>query len=46
MAYIDAKRAVVTGQYGKGSWVMIVGLATGVRTPFHEGSQPSVQPVR
>jgi TolB protein len=46
MAYLDAKRAVVTGQYGKGSWVMIVGLAGGARTPFHEGSQPSVQPVR
>jgi hypothetical protein len=24
----------------------VVGLATGARTPFHEGSQPSVQPVR
>ncbi|MCM4078936.1 TolB family protein [Paractinoplanes hotanensis] len=46
LAYIDAKRAVATGQYGKGSWVMIVGLATGVRIPFREGSQPSVQPVR
>ncbi|MCO8273079.1 hypothetical protein M1L60_21010 [Actinoplanes sp. TRM 88003] len=46
MAYIDAKRAVATGQYGKGSWVMVVSLATGARIPFHEGSQPSVQPVR
>ncbi|WP_250033456.1 TolB family protein [Paractinoplanes maris] len=46
MAYLDTKRAVVTGQYGKGSWVLVVGLATGARAPFHEGSQPSVQPVR
>jgi TolB protein len=45
MAYLDTNRAVVTGQYGRGSWVMVVGLATGASTPFHEGSQPSVQPV-
>jgi hypothetical protein len=25
---------------------MLVNLATGARTPFHQGSQPSVQPVR
>jgi TolB protein len=46
MAYLDARRAVVTGQHGGGSWVMIVGLPTGARVPFHSGSQPSVQPVR
>ena len=46
MAYLDATRAVATGQYAGGSWVLVVGLATGVRTPFHQGSQPSVQPVR
>jgi TolB protein len=45
MAYVDASKAVATGQHGKGSWVMIVGLADKARTPFHEGSQPSVQPV-
>lgn len=44
MAYLDSKRAVATGQYGKGSWVMVVDLGTGSRMPFHEGSQPSVQP--
>jgi hypothetical protein len=46
MAYLDATRAVATGQNAGGSWVMIVGLANGSRMPFHSGSQPSVQPVR
>ena len=46
MAYLDAGRGVATGQVGGGSWVVVVGLATGVRVPFHAGSQPSVQPVR
>ena len=46
MAYLDATRGVVTGQYAGGSWVMVVGLSTGTRAPFHSGSQPSVQPVR
>jgi Tol biopolymer transport system component len=46
MAYLDTSRAVVTGQYGGGSWVMVVNLANGQRVPFHSGSQPSVQPVR
>ena len=46
MAYLDATRGVVTGQYAGGSWVMVVGLTTGTRAPFHSGSQPSVQPVR
>jgi Tol biopolymer transport system component len=47
MAYLDATRGVVTGQNGAGggSWVVIVGLADGSRTPFHAGSQPSVQPL-
>ncbi|WP_240670427.1 hypothetical protein [Actinoplanes solisilvae] len=46
LAYLDANRAVATAQYGKGSWVMVVNLATKARTPFREGSQPSVQPTR
>ncbi|HEY0001532.1 MAG TPA: hypothetical protein VGB74_13835 [Actinoplanes sp.] len=46
MAYLDAKRAVATGPYAGGSWIVIVGLADGSRVPFHAGSQPSVQPVR
>jgi len=45
MAYLDATRGVATGQNGKaGSWIVIVGLADGSRTPLHPGSQPSVQP--
>jgi Tol biopolymer transport system component len=46
MSYLDATRGVATGQNAGGSWVMVVGLADGTRTPFHAGSQPSVQPVR
>jgi TolB protein len=46
LAYVDATRAVATGTYRNGSWIMMVNLATGARTPFHQGSQPSVQPVR
>ncbi len=46
MAYVDATRGVATGQYKGGSYVMVVGLANGTRTPFHAGSQPSVQPIR
>jgi dipeptidyl aminopeptidase/acylaminoacyl peptidase len=46
MAYVDATRGVVTGQYRGGSWVLVVNLSTGTRTPLHAGSQPSVQPTR
>jgi dipeptidyl aminopeptidase/acylaminoacyl peptidase len=46
MAYLDARRAVVTGQVNGGSWVVVVGLVDGTRLPFHAGSQPSVQPTR
>jgi len=45
LAYLDAGRAVVTGQYRGGSWIVIVGLADGARTPFHPGSQPTVRPM-
>jgi dipeptidyl aminopeptidase/acylaminoacyl peptidase len=45
MAYVDATRGVATGQNNGGSWVLVVGLAGGARTPFHQGSQPSVQPI-
>jgi len=44
MAYLDATRGVATGQNAGGSWVIVVGLGNGSRTPFHTGSQPSVQP--
>ncbi|GGQ54607.1 hypothetical protein GCM10010166_24460 [Couchioplanes caeruleus subsp. azureus] len=46
LAYVDSARAVATGTYRNGSWVMVVNLTTGARTPFHQGSQPSVQPKR
>jgi TolB protein len=46
MAYLDAKRAVATGPYAGGSWIMVVGLVDGSQVPFHSGSQPSVQPAR
>ena len=46
LAYVDSTRGVVTGTHKSGSWVMVVNLATGARTPFHQGSQPSVQPKR
>ncbi|GAB1641854.1 hypothetical protein KRMM14A1259_22770 [Krasilnikovia sp. MM14-A1259] len=45
LAYVDAGKAVVTGQYRGGSWVLVLDMRTGARTPFHAGSQPSVQPV-
>lgn len=45
LAYLDARRAVVTGQRTGGSWVLILDLATNARTAFHAGSQPSVQPL-
>ena len=45
LAYVDTTRGVVTGQHRGGSWVMVVNLATGARTAFHAGSQPSVQPI-
>jgi TolB protein len=43
MAYLDATHGVATGQYLGGSWLMVVNLANGTRTPFHQGSQASVQ---
>ncbi len=44
LTYLDANRALVTAQTKTGSCVTIVDLRTGARTPFHPGSQPSVQP--
>jgi TolB protein len=46
MAYVDATHGVATGQNLGGSWLMVVNLANGTRTAFHQGSQPSVQPTR
>ena len=44
--YLDANHAVVTSQYGGGSWVTFVGLVDGTRQLFHPGSQASVRPAR
>ncbi|MEV0901885.1 hypothetical protein [Actinoplanes sp. NPDC049802] len=45
LSYVDATRAVITSQNNGGSWVTLLGLASGARTPFRSGSQPSVQPL-
>lgn len=44
MVYERTTRGLLTGQHRGGSWVMVVALATGARAPFHQGSQPSIQP--
>jgi TolB protein len=44
LAYVDAGRALVTAKHQGHSWITLIDLATGRRTPLHAGSQPSVQP--
>lgn len=44
LSYLNATQAVLTGQHQNSSWVFLLDLATGKRTPFHAGSQPAVQP--
>ncbi len=44
LAYLGASKAVLTGQHLGGSYIFVLDLATGKRTPFHAGSQPTVQP--
>jgi Tol biopolymer transport system component len=46
LTYLDANRGLATGLHQNGSWVMIVNLTTGARTPFHPGSQPTIQPTK
>lgn len=46
MVYVDATHGMATGQYSNSSWLMLVDLTTGARTPFQAGSQPSVQPIQ
>jgi TolB protein len=46
LAYVDKARGVLTATYRGASWVTVINLATNARTPFHQGSQPSVQPTR
>ncbi|MDI6101545.1 hypothetical protein QLQ12_23275 [Actinoplanes sp. NEAU-A12] len=45
LSYVDAGRAVITSQNKGGSWLAVLGLATGTRTLLRSGSQPSVQPL-
>ena len=45
MAYLDGMRGVATGQVKNASWVVVVDLLDGTKSPFHAGSQPSVQPL-
>ena len=45
LAYVDATRGVATTQNQGASWITVVALNGTTRTPFHAGSQPSVQPV-
>ncbi|HWH00022.1 MAG TPA: hypothetical protein VNV66_12040 [Pilimelia sp.] len=44
LSYADAGRAFLTGRYRNHSYVTLLDLATGKRTPFRPGSQPSVRP--
>lgn len=44
LAYESATRALVTGTYRNSTWILAVDLRSGVRVPFHPGSQPSIQP--
>ena len=41
MVYASTGTALLTAKYQGASWVMIVDLATGKRTPFKRGSQPA-----
>jgi Tol biopolymer transport system component len=42
MVYASTSTALLTAKYKGASWVMLVDLATGKRTPFKRGSQPTV----
>jgi hypothetical protein len=44
MVYMGTTKGVLTSTYQGRSWVTILDLATGKRTRFHAGSQPTVQP--
>jgi TolB protein len=41
MVYLSSRTALLTATYKGRSWVMIVDLVTGKRTPFKRGSQPA-----
>jgi Tol biopolymer transport system component len=42
MVYAGARTGVLTAAYNGHSWITAVDLATGRRTPLHQGSQPTV----
>ncbi|WP_232344218.1 hypothetical protein [Actinoplanes awajinensis] len=43
-AYLDPTHALITARYRNGSWITLLDLTTGTRTPLHPGSQPTPQP--
>ncbi|MEU0553892.1 hypothetical protein [Dactylosporangium sp. NPDC006015] len=43
MVYAGTRTGVLTASHQGHSWVTAVDLATGARTPLHQGSQPTVQ---
>ncbi|MFF5231017.1 TolB family protein [Dactylosporangium sp. NPDC000521] len=43
MVYAGRRTGVLTASHQGHSWVTAVDLATGARTPLHQGSQPTVQ---
>ncbi|WP_432833210.1 TolB family protein [Dactylosporangium sp. CA-092794] len=44
MVYAGARTGVLTSAYQGHSWITAIDLATGKRTPLHQGSQPTVAP--
>jgi Tol biopolymer transport system component len=44
MVYAGTRTGVLTAAYAGHSWITAVNLATGERTPLHQGSQPTVAP--
>jgi Tol biopolymer transport system component len=44
MVYAGTGTGVLTSAYNGHSWITAVNLATGKRTPLHQGSQPTVAP--
>ncbi|GAA3449422.1 hypothetical protein [Dactylosporangium matsuzakiense] len=44
MVYAGTAKGILTAAYNGHSWITAVNLATGRRTPLHQGSQPTVAP--
>ncbi|MER7004474.1 hypothetical protein ABT297_15700 [Dactylosporangium sp. NPDC000555] len=44
MVYAGSRTGVLTAAHAGRSWITAVDLATGRRTPLHQGSQPTVAP--